>query len=83
LTFDSFYQTGIIGNLGVAITEAEQMKDNQELIVEQLQDSIAQVSGVSLDEEMTVMMQYQHAYEASAKYLTMISEMLDSLLNVV
>jgi flagellar hook-associated protein 1 FlgK len=83
LTFDSFYQTGIIGNLGVAITEAEQMKDNQELIVEQLQDSISRVSGVSLDEEMTVMMQYQHAYEASAKYLTMINEMLDNLMNVV
>jgi flagellar hook-associated protein 1 FlgK len=40
------------------------------------------VSGVSVDEEMTNMMKYQKAFEASARLVTTVSEMLDSVINL-
>jgi flagellar hook-associated protein 1 FlgK len=41
------------------------------------------VSGVNLDEEMTNLVAYQHAYSAAAKVLTTMDEALDSLLAMV
>jgi flagellar hook-associated protein 1 len=39
------------------------------------------VSGVSLDEEMTNMLAYQHGYQAAARLVTTVDEMLDVLIN--
>jgi flagellar hook-associated protein 1 FlgK len=41
------------------------------------------VSGVNLDEEMTNMLQFQHGYQAAAKMVTTINDMLDSIINMV
>ena len=38
------------------------------------------VSGVSSDEELTNLIKYQHAYNASARYVNVIDEMLEHLL---
>lgn len=39
------------------------------------------VSGVSLDEEMSNMLVFQHAYSAAARFMTTYDEMLDKLIN--
>ena len=39
------------------------------------------VSGVSVDEEMTNLVQFQHGYDAAARLLTTINSMLDTLIN--
>lgn len=39
------------------------------------------VSGVSLDEEMSNMIKFQHAYNASARFMTTYDELLDKLIN--
>lgn len=82
-TFSKYYQSQIIGSLGVETREASQTRENESLIVDQLFDNIQAVSGVSLDEEMTTMIQYQHAYEAAAKYMIMAGQMLDALMAIV
>jgi flagellar hook-associated protein 1 FlgK len=41
------------------------------------------VSGVSLDEEAGTMLKFQRAYEANAKYFTVVSDMLDTLMGMV
>ena len=41
------------------------------------------VSGVSLDEEAGTMLKFQRAYEANAKYFTVVSGMLDTLMGMV
>jgi flagellar hook-associated protein 1 FlgK len=41
------------------------------------------VSGVSLDEEMAHMLQYQHAYAANARVIQTIDELLATLINLV
>ncbi len=38
------------------------------------------VSGVSIDEEMTNLMQYQKAYQASAQLITTVNEMLATII---
>ena len=40
------------------------------------------VSGVNLDEEAIKMISYQRAYQASAKVITVINELLDTLLKI-
>jgi flagellar hook-associated protein 1 FlgK len=42
-----------------------------------------QVSGVSLDEQATEVLQFQRAYQASAQVLTVINDMLDSTMNMM
>jgi flagellar hook-associated protein 1 FlgK len=38
--------------------------------------------GVNLDEEIANLIQFQHTYQASARYLTTINTMLETLLNM-
>ncbi|PKM88331.1 MAG: flagellar hook-associated protein FlgK [Firmicutes bacterium HGW-Firmicutes-12] len=79
-TFDDFYTT-IVSQLGIVTQEAERMYDNQTLLVEQLVNRRASVSGVSLDEEMANMIKYQHSYTAAARIINTMDEMLDLIVN--
>ncbi|AWK50922.1 flagellar hook-associated protein FlgK [Clostridium beijerinckii] len=79
-TVDSYYKT-IINNLAVANQEATRISSNQETILANLEDQKSAVSGVSLDEEMTNLIQFQHAYQANAKMISTIDELLDVVIN--
>lgn len=50
--------------------------------LQQLADQRGAISGVSLDEESTNMIQYQRAYEAAARIVTTVDSMLQTLLGV-
>jgi len=79
-TFDDYYRSSV-AQLGVATLEAERMMDNQTLLTAQLQNKREAISGVSLDEEMTNMIKFQHAYSASARVINAMDEMLDLIVN--
>jgi flagellar hook-associated protein 1 FlgK len=72
-----------IGQIGADSQQASEMASNQDLVVQQLVDRRSSISGVSLDEEATDVIKFQQAYQASAKVITTINEMLDSLMNMV
>lgn len=72
---------GMLGTLGVDGQQAERKMENQTHLVEQLQMRREAVSGVSLDEEMTEMIRFQHAYNAAARLVTTMDEVLDTLIN--
>ncbi|WP_158736818.1 flagellar hook-associated protein FlgK [Alteribacillus sp. YIM 98480] len=76
----SYYQ-GVIGEMAVDTAEAEQKMQNTDSLRESVDNRRKEVSSVSLDEEMTNMIQFQHAYNASARNITMIDEMLDRIIN--
>jgi flagellar hook-associated protein 1 FlgK len=50
-------------------------------VLAQLEDRRAEVSGVSLDEEMTNMLRFQRGYQAAARAMTTMDEALDVLIN--
>lgn len=79
-TVNSYYKT-IINNIATTTQEASRQVDNQEKILSNLEDQRSSVSGVSLDEETTNLIQFQHAYQANAKMISTIDELLDVVIN--
>ncbi|WP_042350840.1 flagellar hook-associated protein FlgK [Bacillus massiliigorillae] len=77
---DSFYQ-GIIGKLGVVSQSAAQDYSNSSIIAASVEERRQSVSAVSLDEEMINMIKFQHAYNACARNITVVDEMLDKIIN--
>ena len=80
MKMDSYYKD-IIDRLGVQAQEATRQVKNQEKMVTELENSKASVSGVSLDEEMSNLIQFQHAYSANAKIISTLDELLDVVIN--
>ena len=76
----AMYRSLII-SLGVETQSTSRRLDIQTSAVEQIDGARDASSGVNTDEEMVSMVQYQHAYEAAARFLTTIDEMLDVLVN--
>lgn len=79
-TADGYYQSAI-GILGVESQNASRLENNQNLLVNHLNYRQEEVSGVSLDEELTNMIKFQHAYQAAAKFISVVDEMLNILIN--
>jgi len=75
------FYNAIIGELGVTAQQAYRMVENQELLVSQIENNRLAVSGVSLDEEMVNMIRFQHAYNAAARVITAMDEMIDLIIN--
>jgi flagellar hook-associated protein 1 FlgK len=71
----------LIVSLGVEASVATSNLQTQTVISSQVDASSESVSGVSIDEEMTNMLQFQHAYSAAARMITTIDETLDVLIN--
>ena len=79
-TVQTFFQ-GIIGELGVNGQQAERMAGNTAVLKASVESRRASISSVSLDEEMTDMIKFQQAYNASARMITVIDETLDKIIN--
>lgn len=75
------YFKDIIDKLGVQSQDAKRQATNQEAMVTSLTNSKASVSGVSLDEEMANLIQFQHAYQANAKVISTVDSLLDVVIN--
>ncbi|MGM9929670.1 MAG: flagellar hook-associated protein FlgK [Bacillus sp. (in: firmicutes)] len=77
---DSFY-SGIIGSLGVDSQSAQKNLANATTIAASVEQRRQSTSSVSLDEEMVNMISFQHAYNASARMITVVDETLDKIIN--
>ena len=79
-TTDSFYNS-LISKIGTESREAKTELNTQTDLMTNLENLRQSIMGVSLDEEMANMVQFQHSYNASAKVISTISEMLDTIIN--
>ncbi len=75
------YYSSLVGKLGIESQESDSFAKNYELLVQQVDNSRQSVQGVSLDEEMTNMIQAQHAYDAAARVITTMDQALDTVIN--
>ena len=57
--------------------------DYRETVLERSSDALSKVTGVNLDEEMTLMLELERTYQASSKLISTIDSMLGSLLAAV
>ena len=71
----------MIGKLGVDALQANRMTSNSQILSQTVENNRQSVSSVSLDEEMTNIIKFQHAYNAAARQITVVDEMLDKIIN--
>ncbi len=71
----------LVVSLGVESAVATRDLQVQTVISTRVDAARESASGVSLDEEMTTMLSFQHAYSAAARMVTAIDEALDTLIN--
>ncbi len=79
-TVNDFFRS-VVGQLGIEAEEANRQEGNSKIVVDQVNSRRESVSGVSLDEEMSNMVKFQHAYNAAARFMTTIDETLDKVIN--
>ncbi len=80
-TMDDFYN-GMVGELAVLTKKSRMVNEHQANIVNQLNKVRESISGVSLDEETVKMIEYQKAFDASARVIRTADEMMDTVLNL-
>lgn len=79
VTADEFYRS-IILNIGNGGSEATKVAENQIKLVQSAESQRNAISGVSMDEEMTNMMKFKFAYDASSRVLNIIDSMVENVI---
>jgi flagellar hook-associated protein 1 FlgK len=72
----------IIDAQGAGAASAQNLDEGQSIALATAQSRVASVSGVSIDEEMSKLVQLQTAYSANARVLTAARDLLDTLLRI-
>src|SRR5271165_1668695 len=70
-------------NVGRDISDANNNQTTGQALLAQAQTLRSNASSVSLDEEATRLIQYQQAYEATSKLITVINEMTQTLIGII
>jgi len=78
---NDFYSS-FIGALGIQRNQIKSALDNKNFIIAQLDGEQSSLAGVSLDEEMVNLIKFQHSYQASARLISTVNQMLDVLMNI-
>lgn len=78
---DSFYSK-MINNVGTESRSASMMRENAEILVANLEERKESVSGVSLEEETADLIRFQRAYESAAHFMSVIDEMIETLIDM-
>jgi flagellar hook-associated protein 1 FlgK len=81
-TADQSY-SAFVAQVGNSVSAANSTQATQQAVLTAVSNQRQSVSGVSLDEEMTNLIQFQQAYQASARVMNAINSTLDTLINSV
>lgn len=80
--FNNYY-TALIGELGTRGEKYQTLAETQEAMANSIHNERLKVMAVSTDEELTNLIKYQHAYNASARYITVVSEMIEHIITTL
>ena len=81
MTFGEFFSS-IITDLGLKVRRNQSEMKQQDNMIQQFKEIRSSISSVNMDEELTNMVQYQKAYEASARFLGTVDEMMETVINM-
>lgn len=79
-TIGEFYQN-LLAQIGLDGEDAKRSQGTQEELVDSFNKLQESESGVNLDEEMTDLIRYQDAYNAAARVVTTMDDMIDTIIN--
>src|SRR5664280_1468316 len=82
LSYSEFYGQ-LAGRVGAALNDATNNQDVQQSLLTQAQNLRQQYQGVSLDEEATILMQFQRAYQATSKFLTVLDQLTETAIDML
>jgi flagellar hook-associated protein 1 FlgK len=77
------YWASTVSTVGNDISVSDQKSDQSSAVMAQLESQRAGASGVSLDEEMIRLVQYQLGYSAAGKLCGTAQQMLDTLMGII
>jgi flagellar hook-associated protein 1 FlgK len=77
------YYGNMAAKAGSLLSNATNQQQTQQAAVAQAQNVRQQISGVSLDEEATILIQFQQAYEANSKLITMLDQLTQDTINIL
>ena len=72
----------IITYQSTATENALRLKDGQDVVLNSIQDRMAEGTGVNIDSEMSRLLQLQNAYAANARVMTAVKELFELLMRV-
>lgn len=75
----SFYSS-IVAHVANDGAVYKSIRDNEQITVDSTENARQQIVGVSTDEELSNMIRFQNAYNASSRYINVVSQMLEHLL---
>ncbi len=81
-TLQEFWSDSV-ARIAVQTSSSITRSDSAILIRESLEAQQSAVSGVSIDEESVNLLQYQQQYQASAKFISVVDEMMQVLLTII
>jgi flagellar hook-associated protein 1 len=79
-SIDGAYKA-FVAQVGAKAADANRQQTNAQALTDAVNDRRQSVTGVSMDEEMTNLVKFQRAYQASARAMSTMDDMLDVLIN--
>ena len=76
------YYSNLIDQVGDDVSNASSEQEAVGLVLQQLTNQQAAISGVSLDEEAANLVLYQRAYEAAARVISVVDELNSTTINM-
>ncbi len=79
-TFEDYF-ADTVAEIGLKGEQAREALETNELIMKDLRDMRASISGVNIDEEVAEMIKFQHGYQAAARFVSQMDTMLNTIIN--
>ena len=79
-TLDDYF-ADTVARIGLKGEESDLSLDTSERMLKDLTDLRSSISGVNLDEELAEMIKFQRGYQAAARFISNIDQMLDTIIN--
>ena len=73
----------VVASAGQGVRELDQVRENTAELQQVLQSEVDAVSSVDVNEELAKMLEFQRGFQAAARYISVVDEMLQELLGIV
>ena len=79
-TFDDYFAESVT-NVALKGEQAQLNYESQVAVMSDLKAMRDSISGVNIDEELADIIKFQHGYNAAARFITVVDELLDTVIN--